>query len=903
VENNQNSSKLKINYGDFDSLTRVNELNKHSLISVYSQLNRVENTKAWKVMCGLRRLNEQFIKGSKSEKRKFVRYVKNKILNKPINQELELSRFSPINSGDIKIHEFEVIQSNIEENDTSNLQEVVNYVTYNVPKNFDVFRFPVIEWDFRWQRPQQIASQFADHGHRVFYFSIDTESAPEDSSYDEVVSKIQIRELRTNVWWVKLCSCEALNAYRSTISDKNLLFLNWSLDYLKQKFNIAHSISIIDLPFWTPVVIELANNINIYDCMDDHSGFSTNSETMLLQEAELFKKSDLVVTSSQTLNDKVAGLNENTVIVRNAGEYDYFSVPPQKISKDIVSRKGPIIGYYGAISEWFDIKLIEQLAKRNKNWTFILVGDTFGADIDAANKLSNVIFTGEKPYSELTEYLYGFDVCLIPFIVNNLTLSTNPVKVYEYLAAGKPVVSSDLPELQILDGLVSLATTVEDFELAINASLADQESNKNTRMKFAQENSWKARYLQLNDEITNRFFPKVSIVIVTYNNWSYTKQCLNSLFENSNYPNLEIIVVDNASQDESRIELSRIIHPQFKVILSPINEGFAGGNNRGIRESTGDYIILLNNDTIVPFGWVEKLIKPLQEDDNLGMVGPMSNSVGNDQMLDFFIGNGFDGPNVEWLNEFYSMYDGRIHATDLLGFFCVAIKREVYDKVGELDTHYGLGMFEDDDYCERVREAGYNLAIVEDSFVYHHGSVSFKKLEDEKYRSIFVKNKTYFERKWNKVWVNPKHPRTIFYNLFDSTSIKEALNNLYLKKVLIVGQLNWSQLNDRHQQLAKLLANDEVLVINHALNYYDTSVVGTRKLGPTLYLSNRIDLFVDVNFDMVIISGKDADIKNTLAKHKIVDAFSTDFISDDTEILKLDFKDVEELKREICTKL
>lgn len=612
MENNHIKTKKQIQYGDYDSLVRINELNKNELITMYSQLKRVENTKAWKMMCALRRLNEQFLKAPKSEKRKFLRWTKNKILKKPINKELELAQFSPLKSSNFEIHDFEIIQNtDIQHTDTVT-PVPLTYKKYDTPINYDVFRFPVIEWDFRWQRPQQIASQFADYGHRVFYFSINTEGANDNSTYEEVVNNVQIKELRKNVWWVKLCTSKSLNAYRDTINEKDLLFLKWSLDYLKAKFSISHTISIVDLPFWTSLVLEIEKNITLYDCMDDHAGFSTNSDSMLLQEKRLFEDSDIVVATSQRLYEKVNKFNDNCLLVRNAGEYDYFSRMPKTISKDIPVGKGPIIGYYGAISEWFDIKLIEELAKRNKNWTFVLVGDTFGCSIEATSKLSNVIFTGEKPYSELTSYLYGFDVCLIPFLVNELTLATNPVKVYEYLAAGKPVVSTELPELKVMSHLVSLATTVEDFEEAIKANLQDSENKKIERMKFAENNSWSARYKQLSSEIVARFYPKISIVIVTYNNWSFTKQCLDSLFANSDYPNLEIIVVDNASQDETRIELSKIIHPQLKVILSPINEGFAGGNNRGIKESTGDYIILLNNDTIVPHGWVERLINPLK---------------------------------------------------------------------------------------------------------------------------------------------------------------------------------------------------------------------------------------------------------------------------------------------------
>lgn len=863
-----------IKSGDQESLIRINELNKHELVKLHHQLQLAETTKAWKIMCALRRFNQQFLKGSNVERKKFVSWVKNKVLNKTINKESELAQFSPLNSGMVTIHDFE-IQHDEQIIEHSPLLGNTQYIKYDLPSSYDVFRFPVIEWDFRWQRPQQIASQFADANHRVFYFSIDTNGIDNQSSKNDVTNRVQIRELRHNVWWIKLCSLKSLNAYRNVIDDENLKYLLQSIQFIKDKFNISHTISLVDLPFWTPLVTAVSNNKIIYDCMDDHSGFSTNSQDMLAIETKLFDSADLIVTTSQTLYDKVSKTyDDNTVLIRNAGEYSYFATEPKELAKEVTGRKGPVIGYYGAISEWFDIQLIEQLATRNKEWTFVLVGDTFGCDTTKATKLPNVIFTGERPYGELTSYLYGFNVCLIPFVKNELTLATNPVKVYEYLAAGKPVVSVELPELQVMSEVVSLATTVEQFEASIKENLIDTTEKQKLRKQFAEKNSWRSRYEALSSIIEERYYPKVSVIIVTYNNWSFTKQCLDSLFKNSEYPNLEVIIVDNASSDETRIELSRLIHPQIKIILSPINEGFAGGNNRGLKEATGKYLILLNNDTIVPKGWIQRLIKPLTEQSSLGMVGPMSNSVGNDQMLDFFIGDGFEGPNINWLNEFYEMYKGKIHSTSLLGFYCVAIKKEVYEIVGGLDRNYGIGMFEDDDYCEQVVKAGYELAIVEDAFVYHHGSVSFKKLEDEKYHSIFMTNKSYFENKWNKKWKFPNHPRSIFFNLVDASSISKKLSSIENLKVLFIGNYKWDIENKRHQKLAKELSNHNMLVLSHTHFYQNQELIGIRKLGPLMYLSNRLDLFENVHFDYIICSGSDEDFPSIKTIHKIVDAQS-----------------------------
>jgi len=856
-----------INKDDHDSILRVHELNKHTLITVQAQLMRAGSTRAWKAMCTLRKFNEQFVRGPKSEKKKFVKWFKTKLFGGAVLHELELSRFSPIQTP-LEIHDLEFKNN---ESPSSTVSNNTDYIKYDVPVNYDVIRFPVIEWDFRWQRPQQISVQFADHGHRVFYLSIDTIGIEKRNAvYSDIAENIQIRELRPNVWWVKLCSNKPLNAYRNTMDELDIQYLEYSIEALKRRFSINYTVSILDLPFWAPLVIRLSKNVMIYDCMDDHSGFSTNAPEMLQQEQLAFNHSNLVVTTSQRLDDKIKAQNVNSLLIRNAGQFEHFSQKPERLAEEISRIKGPIIGYYGAISEWFDIDLIAQLAQRNKQWTFVLVGDTYGCDITTIAKLENVIFTGEKPYVELPSYLYGFDVCLIPFIINELTLATNPVKVYEYLASGKAVVATPMPELKMIDNYVKLASNVEEFEKAIQESLLPSDQLKQPiRQQFAMENSWKSRYEQLQDYLEMKFFPKVSIVIVTYNNWAFTKQCLNSLFENNDYPNVEIIIVDNASKDETRIELSRIIHPQVKTILSPTNKGFAGGNTIGCQAATGDYIILLNNDTIVPPGWINRLIRPLKNKPELGMVGPMSNSVGNDQMLDHFVGDGFTGQDPDWLNEFYEVYKGQIRQTEILGFYCVAMKREVYEKVGDLDSKYGIGMFEDDDYCERVKQAGYLLAIVEDAFVYHHGSVSFKKLEDAQYRSIFIQNKAYFERKWDKEWQMPNPPATLFYNSYDSNTIAERVKENGKASVIIFGDSKWHTKYTKPQQIALELSQQGLLVIYYCNTYHTSELVGTRKLGPSLYLSNRPDLFDQVNFDLALYCGSLPSFVSIRAKQSI----------------------------------
>lgn len=273
---------------------------------------------------------------------------------------------------------------------------------------------------------------------------------------------------------------------------------------------------------------------------------------------------------------------------------------------------------------------------------------------------------------------------------------------------------------------------------------------------MARTHDWEERCKTLAQEL-KEIHPLVSIILVTYNNLHYTKQCMESLINKTAYPNYEIIIVDNDSKDDTPTYLKQLEKDVdcVKVILNNNNSGFAGGNNIGIKASQGEYIILLNNDTLVTRGWITSLIKHLDKE-NIGMVGPVTNSIGNESQINI------DYSNIEDMDRFAIEYT-TLHHNEIykdikvLAMFCVAIKREIMDEIGLLDENYKVGMFEDDDYSMAINKKGYEVVCVEDTYIHHFGNASFKKIEDKKYQEIFNHNKKYFEQKWDVVWTPHKY--------------------------------------------------------------------------------------------------------------------------------------------------
>ncbi|SPF42702.1 putative glycosyltransferase [Syntrophobacter sp. SbD1] len=251
--------------------------------------------------------------------------------------------------------------------------------------------------------------------------------------------------------------------------------------------------------------------------------------------------------------------------------------------------------------------------------------------------------------------------------------------------------------------------------------------------------------------------PETSIIIVSHNGLRQTTAlCLESIFTIGAASDFEVIVVDNNSSDETPAYLRAGMErePRLRCIFNKSNRGFAGGNNDGLKIASGEVLILLNSDCIVTKNWIEGLSALLQ-DPVIGLAGPVSNSVGNEQRI--FTGGTTTEEIIEEGFTWVSNSRGGRFETEKLGFFCVALRRDVLDRVGMLDENFGLGFYEDDDYCMRVRQAGYKLICAEDVFVYHRGGGSFGELAQGT-RKMMKENRRKLETKYSCRFEGP-HPR------------------------------------------------------------------------------------------------------------------------------------------------
>ena len=635
----------------------------------------------------------------------------------------------------------------------------------------------VIDWHFRHQRPQQLALALATTCRRIFYISpvmVDDERAG---------FEVEALDASGLLFQIKLFVKGAPSIHSDVLNLEIVTQLRKSIGEVLEWADSKQIVSLVYHSFWYKAASVLPNSRLVYDCIDYHQGFGNNKKFLIDLEKQLLSDAQLTISTSSWLDEANTPYAKYRALIQNACEYEHFAKVPDSIYRDSQGRR--VIGYFGAIADWFDLDLVEFVARQHKDCSVLLIGaDTVNAK-SRLSELHNVTFKGEVPYSELPHYLHGFDICLLPFKVIPLTLATNPVKIYEYLCSGKPIVAVNLPEIAQFKELVYSADSKDDFSAAINNVLRQLEPETLTqkRKAFAAGQTWQHRVKALiqNAESAERD-SKVSVIVVTYNNIELNRLCLESLDKYSQYDPMEIIVVDNASNDGTQAFLSEWVTngKNRRLILNEDNRGFAAANNQGLSIANGNYLVMLNNDTHVTLGWVRTLVRHLERDKTIGLISPVTNNIGNEAKIDI----AYDGMNQMQLKSsaFTRRHIGKTYPLKTAAFFCAMMPRTTFELVGTLDEAFGLGFFEDDDYCRRIEQHGLRIVCAEDVFIHHHLSASFNKLKQRERKKLFEDNKKIYESKWGE-WI----PHTYRNHESSAESQSEIVPDVFAGQKYIAG--------------------------------------------------------------------------------------------------------------------
>jgi glycosyltransferase involved in cell wall biosynthesis len=350
-------------------------------------------------------------------------------------------------------------------------------------------------------------------GHKVYYIECPGLRAPKTSGRDfkKIASKVarffrgpkQVPE-GLEVWTMLQIPLHRFGFVRRLNRAIMLLALRW----LIWSRGIRNPITWFMLPHLASVIGNLGEKLSVYYCIDDYSALpDVNEGAVKAMDEETTRKADLVFVASDTLLASKRQLNPNTHFSPHGVDFDHFvrargghAEPPAEV-RDL---PGPVVGFFGLIEKWIDLDLVNYVAEQRPQWNFVMIGRVAVPEEEVPRR-ANIHFLGVRPYETLPDYGRRFDVAIIPYRPNRFTRNGNPIKLREYLAMGKPVVTIAAPQSEKYADVVRVARTRAEFLEQLDAAVADRSpAAVERRVARVAVESWDARLRSVLEVVEGR---------------------------------------------------------------------------------------------------------------------------------------------------------------------------------------------------------------------------------------------------------------------------------------------------------------------------------------------------------------------------------------------------------------
>jgi glycosyltransferase involved in cell wall biosynthesis len=377
---------------------------------------------------------------------------------------------------------------------------------------------PILYFGNDWSAENRTSShhiaRWLARGHKVYYIECPGLRAPKTSGRDfkKIGTKLArfVRGPRKvpeglEVWTLLQVPLHRFGLVRRI----NRGLMRAALRWLMWSRKVRNPITWFMLPHLAPLVGTLGERLSVYYCIDDYSALpDVNEEAVRAMDEETTRKADLVFVASKTLLAAKRRLNPDTHVSPHGVDVEHFARARDGQTgqgpADTAGLPRPIIGFFGLIEKWIDLGLVNYLAEQRPEWTFLMIGRV-AVGPDQVPRRPNLHFLGVRPYETLPDYGRQFDVAIIPYHLTRQVLHANPIKLREYLAMGKPVVSVATPEIEKYADVVRLARSREEFLAQLDAAVADRSAAEvERRVARVAAESWDARLWSVLDVVASR---------------------------------------------------------------------------------------------------------------------------------------------------------------------------------------------------------------------------------------------------------------------------------------------------------------------------------------------------------------------------------------------------------------
>lgn len=444
--------------------------------------------------------------------------------------------------------------------------------------------------------------------------------------------------------------------------------------------------------------------------------------------------------------DRYAIENKKVIYLPNAVDDELFnSYGNYEKPSDIFVGEKTLV-YYGSLwGDWFDWDLVYGVAEKNPNIQINLIGDDREAQ---KRKVDNVHFLGIKKQIELPAYLYYSDFAILPFKVDNIAAYVSPLKIFEYIAMNKKIISTPLPDIIGYPNLYT-GTTVTEWQKILNSK---KQVDDKQAQEFISENNWYSRCFKILETLSkkgakkcpSKYYENISVVVLNYNNDNVIFRCVDTLLQFNQRYNYEIIVVDNQSTDGSYEKLIKKYkkEKQVKIVRNEKN-GCSSGRNLGVANASKKYILFLDSDQwVVHKYWLDNYLEMFSDIKELGAIAW----------------------NAGWFNDyglsyrFVDNYDFRSMAPNIkarsdIGYLATCgflIEKKLFDSIQGFDEAYDPTCYEDTDLALKVRNSGkeiYYSSLLGVGHLPHQTT----KAGSESHDKLILEKGNYFVDKWKKI--------------------------------------------------------------------------------------------------------------------------------------------------------